>query len=182
MGNATAIEAYLGRLDKDMRDLLDMPSISDLTNIPSAKAMRYMYNDLIARCEEKWADWEPIFKSMIEFILMVAPVLRIYPAFQSEWLSMPYTLYFEHNYPIPDDTDTKKDTAMAEVSTNVRSINSYLKEYSNEEDVKAEYNKILEEKAQIAAVENGSIQVDENTINDTGSGQGSSEEGGAVDE
>lgn len=99
MGNATAIEAYLTRLDKDMRDLLDMPSITDLTNIPSAKAMRYMYNDLIARCEEKWADWEPIFKSMIGFILKVAPAMGVYPTFQSEWLAMPYTLYFEHNYP-----------------------------------------------------------------------------------
>ncbi|PRR84756.1 phage portal protein [Clostridium luticellarii] len=176
MGNAAAIEAYLTRLDNDMRDILDMPDLKDLTNIPSAKAMRYMYNDLIARCEEKWADWEPIFKSMIDFILKVVPATKAYPTFQADWLAMAYTLYFEHNYPIPDDTDTKRDTAMSEVTTNVRSINSYLKEYSNEEDVEAEYNKILEEKAQLAAVENGSAQLDENAVNNSGDDNNSSNE------
>ncbi|MCW8000019.1 hypothetical protein CFK35_19355, partial [Clostridium sp. cpc1] len=59
IGSSEAMNAYLDRADSDMKEMLDMPKISDLNNIPSAKAMIYLYNDLIARCEEKWNDWEP---------------------------------------------------------------------------------------------------------------------------
>ena len=50
MGNSVAIEAYLDRAESDMNFTMDMSKLSDLNNIPSAKAMGYLYNDLIARC------------------------------------------------------------------------------------------------------------------------------------
>jgi len=164
MSNATAVESYLSRMDKDMRDIMDMPDIVDLVNIPSAKAMRYLYNDLIARCEEKWSDWQPIFLQMINFILTIAPSLKSYTNFNKAWLGLKYTLYFQHNYPIPDDIDTKKQTAMQEVIDDVRSISSYIKEFSNEEDANAEFNRILYEKAMITSVESGNTipELDEN--------------------
>ncbi len=155
MGNSAAIDAYLDRLDRDMRDILDMPSITDLSNIPSAKAMRYMYNDLIARCEEKWADWEPIFRMMINFILEASAALNI-PTFDKNWLALKYTLMFTHNYPIPDDSDEDKQTAMSEVTTGVRSAKSYIKEYSDDEDAVREFNDIIAEKALLASAESGS--------------------------
>lgn len=154
MGNSGAVESYLNRLDKDMRDLLDMPSITDLSNVPSAKALRYMYIDLIARCEEKWADWEPIFKAMLNFIIEASAAMRL-PGFDNNWLNLKYSLYFKHNYPLPDDDDLIKQTAMQEVQTGVRSTKSYLKEISKEEDANAEFMEILAEKALMANAESG---------------------------
>ena len=168
MVNSEAIEAYLSRLDKDMRDLLDMPSVTDLSNIPSAKALRYMYIDLIARCEEKWADWEPVFKSILNFIIKASAAMRL-PGFDSNWLTLKYTLYFKHNYPLPDDDDLIKQTAMQEVQTGVRSIKSYLKEISKEEDANAEFKEVLAEKALLANAESGAnlpeLDEDGNIIN-----------------
>ena len=168
MGNSGAVEAYLSRLDKDMRDLLDMPSVTDLSNVPSAKALRYMYIDLIARCEEKWADWEPVFKSIIDFIINASAAMRL-PEFDNNWLNLKYSLYFKHNYPLPEDDDLIKQTAMQEVQTGVRSVKSYLKEISKEEDADAEFMEILGEKALLANAESGAnlpeLDDDGNIIN-----------------
>ncbi len=38
IGNSGAIDAYLNRCDSDMREMLDMPKITDLNNIPSDKS------------------------------------------------------------------------------------------------------------------------------------------------
>lgn len=153
MGNAEAANNYLDRIDKDMRDMLDMPNVKDLNNIPSAKTMKYMYNDLIARCEEKWTDWEPVFKSLIEFIIEAAKY-SYKGIFKDEWLSINYTLLFKHNYPIPEDMEDKKTLAMQEVKSNVRSRKSYIKDFSDAEDAEGEYKEILEEITDITAAEN----------------------------
>lgn len=157
MGNAEAANNYLDRIDKDMRDMLDMPSIKDLSNIPSAKTMKYMYNDLIARCEEKWNDWEPVFKSLIKFIIE-ASKYSYKSIFKSEWLGISYTLLFKHNYPIPEDTDDKKTLAMKEVQNNVRSHKSYIKDFSDVEDADGEMNEIIQEINDITAAENEQFQ------------------------
>ena len=144
MGSAEAVNAYLDRIDKDMRDVLDMPTIKDLSNIPSAKAMKYMYNDLISRCEEKWSDWEPVFKDLVNFILQAAAVCYK-GTFKKEWLNLNYTLIFEHNYPIPSDEEDKKKLAIEEVNANVRSHKSYIKDFGDEEDAEAEFKEIINE-------------------------------------
>ncbi len=143
-GSAEAANSYLDRLDKDMRDALDMPTIKDLTNIPSAKAMKYLYNDLITRCEEKWSDWGPVFKDLIDFIIQAAQY-SYKGTFKQEWLKLNYTLLFKHNYPLPSDEEDKKKLAMDEVVANVRSHKSYIKEYSDEEDADAEFKTIVDE-------------------------------------
>lgn len=147
-GGADAINSYLDRIDADMKDILNMPNMKDLNNIPSAKAMKYMYNDLIGRCEEKWSDWEPIFKDLISFIIEAAP--HSYKGlFNNEWSSLKYTTIFTHNYPIPSDEEDKKKTAILEVQANVRSRKSYIKEFSDEEDDKRAFDEILDEIVQI---------------------------------
>ncbi|GIM29889.1 hypothetical protein CPJCM30710_25550 [Clostridium polyendosporum] len=151
-GSAEAVNSFLDRIERDMRDILDMPNIKDLTNIPSAKAMKYMYNDLIGRCEEKWNDWEPVFKELIKFIIEAAPY-SYKGIFKNEWSNLKYTMLFTHNYPLPADEEDKKKTAMEEVVTKVRSIRSYIKEFTDEEDVENTLNEILEEITLIASAE-----------------------------
>jgi hypothetical protein len=148
MGNNAAVEAYLNRAEADMNFAMDMPKLSDLNNIPSAKAMGYLYNDLIARCEDKWNDWTPTFISLFDFIKEVAIVC--YPRkYNKAYNQLKYTTLFEHNYPLSSDTSEKKTLAMTEVNSGVRSHQSYIKDYCDAEDAKEEWNEILREKMQL---------------------------------
>ncbi|KOM88866.1 phage portal protein [Clostridium botulinum] len=152
IGNSEAMNSYLDRADSDMKETLDMPKISDLNNIPSAKAMIYLYNDLIARMEEKFNDWEKPLLSLINFIIEVGSVC--YPGlFNKAWLQIKYTKIIKQNYPIPNDIDEKKNLAMSEVQADVRSRKSYLKEFSDEEDAEKAFDEILDEKVQITNTE-----------------------------
>ncbi|MCW6088831.1 phage portal protein [Clostridium sporogenes] len=152
IGSSEAMNAYLDRADSDMKETLDMPKISDLNNIPSAKAMFYLYNDLIARCEEKFNDWEKPLLNLMNFIIEVGSVC--YPGlFDKAWPNMKYTKLIKQNYPIPNDEDEKKTLAMKEVEADVRSRKSYIKEYSDEEDVEKAFEEILDEKAMMINAE-----------------------------
>ncbi|WP_238884500.1 phage portal protein [Clostridium sp. YIM B02551] len=157
MGNAEAANSYLNRLDEDMRSILDMPSVKDLSNIPSAKAMKYLYNDLIGRCEEKWNDWEPILKELIGFIITAGK--HCYKdKFKDEWSKLKYTIIFTHNYPLPSDDEDKKKLALEEVNANVRSRTSYIKEFTDEEDAESALEQILDEIQMVNAAEQDQYQ------------------------
>lgn len=162
-GNAEAILKYLEKTEDDMNESIDMPKLKDMNNIPSAKAMKYMYNDLIGRCEEKWNDWEPVFKELMLFILEVSNKYKT-QGFNRKWMALKYSTIFIPNYPIPSDEEDKKQVALSEITSNAKSIRSYIKEFSNEEDAEKIFNDILEEKKRLAEAENDMIQVD-----DTGS-------------
>ena len=151
LGSADVVNSYLDRAEKDMRDALDMPNIKDLNNIPSAKAMKYLYNDLIVRCEEKWNDWEPVLKDVVNFIMEYG--LACYTNYNKNWNNIKFTLDFKHNYPLPSDEEDKKKVAMEEVQANVRSVVSYIQEYSDSEDPQEEFNTIVEEKRILAEAE-----------------------------
>jgi hypothetical protein len=169
MSNAEAVNKYLDRLGDDMRDTLDMPKLSDLVNIPSAKAIRYLYNDLISRCMDRWSSWRPVIKQIILFIIHASSILK-YPDFQSSWSNLTFNINIKPKYPLPDDEDTAKQTAIQEVTAHVRTVASYLKEYGNVEDTKSAFNQILQEIADITNAEGGSLQL--------GDGNGDSNEGG----
>lgn len=174
LNGTEAVESYLDRIDKDMRDVLGMPSINDLNNIPSAKAMKYMYNDLIDMCEEKWNDWEPALRELIYFITEAAQYS--YSSFNRGWLNLKYTLLFKHNYPLPADEEDKKKLAMLEVESDVRSKQSYIREFSDEEDAKVAFEEILIEKVKITNAEtdqyNKGINKDLDDIDDETSNTG----------
>ena len=161
---------------------MDMPRLSDLNNIPSAKAMGYLYNDLIARCEEKWNDWTPAFLGLLDFIKEVAIVC--YPGlYKKEWNQLKYSTLFEHNYPLPSDEEGKKNLAMSEVEAGVRSHKSYMKDFTDTENAEDEWNEIINEKAQMVNAQDsfpGGLQeeldnndnVEENNLdNNTNSGE-----------
>ena len=157
-GASGAVNDYLSRSESDMNFILDMPSLKDMNNIPSAKAMKYLYNDLIARCEEKWADWQPVFESLIEFIIQYAAKVCYGKMFKDEWKSLEYTILFDHNYPIPSDEEDKKNVAMDEVNTGVRSKRSYIKEFTDEEDAEQAYKEIIQEKSIETGIESGELE------------------------
>lgn len=157
-GSSEAINTYLDRATRDMNLALDMPDVKELVNIPSAKAMKYMYNDLIARCEEKWNDWEPILKELINFIIEVSKYCYC-GCFKEEWKSLIYTTTFAHNYPIPSDDEDKKKIALSEVDSDVRSRKSYIREFTNEEDPEQSFNEIIEEKSLIDGASMGEFNI-----------------------
>ena len=146
MSNSNAVNEYLEACKEDMNYVLDMPNLKDLNNIPSAKAMKYLYNDLIARCEEKWNDWEPVLLELIEYIISIAPQIKL-NGFKNEWSQLNYTISLKHNYPIPSDEEDKKRLAIEEVLADVRTRNSYIKEFSRAENSEEELDEILKEKS-----------------------------------
>lgn len=159
--NMTNVEPainYLNTLETDMKTALDMPDIKDLTNIPSAKAMKYLNNDLIARCEEKWSDWEPYLLELIDYILHISSEMKL-PGWDEKFKTLidECTIKFKHNYPLPEDEAEAKEVAMKEVDTGVKSKRSYIKDFSDEEDYEKEYNSILEEKSLETDVSMGSL-------------------------
>lgn len=165
MANSEALTRYLDDCKSDMNFMLDMPSISELNNIPSAKAMRYLYNDLIARCEEKWLDWTPVFEELIEYIINVA-YENNFDGFKKEWINLKYFIEFKHNYPIPSDEQEAKTLAISEVTNNVRSKKSYIKEYSKDEDAEDAYKEILDELVVENDISMGAYQPASSTIKD----------------
>ncbi|WP_143314217.1 phage portal protein [Clostridium sp. HBUAS56017] len=143
-----AVENRLKTLETDMKFMLDMPDIKDLTNIPSGKAMKYLYNDLVARCEEKWTDWEPYLLELIEYIVDISPQMKL-DGWDSQFANLigKCTISFKHNYPIPEDETDTKTLAMDEVATGVRSVKSYIRDITKEEDAEKAYQEIVEEAA-----------------------------------
>lgn len=165
MSNMDALEKYLDRAEKDMHYIIDLPDLSDLNNIPSAKAMRYLYNDLIARCEEKWNDWGPMLEEVIRYIISIADEAKL-PGFKKEWKNLEYVIQFTHNYPIPQDEDEKRQVAINEVNANVRSRQGYIKEFGTEEDYKKEFKLILDELSLIAGADIGEFEIKNSTDNE----------------
>lgn len=154
-----AAKEFLDRTKADMYEIMDQPRPEDIKQVPSAKALKFTFYDLMARCEEKWQSWEPAVKWMIRFMIKCIQQFNLYPGeWEKAWDSLDYTLVIRHNYPIPEDDTDKKTTAMNEVSSNVRSIKTYIKEYSDVEDVDAEYQEILQGIKDIGAASADSFQ------------------------
>ena len=161
LSNLSSVELYLDRIEKDMNTILDMPSLDDMNNIPSAKAMRYLYNDLIARCEEKWNDWGPVLEEVIRYIIAIAEEAKL-PGFNTKWKDLDFSLIFKHNYPIPADEEERKATAINEVLADVRTRKSYITEFSSAEDAEKEFNDILAEKSLLEGSSMGEFNVNTN--------------------
>ncbi|EQB3101474.1 phage portal protein [Clostridium botulinum] len=149
-----AVERYLDRCERDMEKTLDMPSPQDIKNAPSAKAMKYIYNNLIARCEEKWRDWESPIKELIMTIIYACSKFNCYENWNHEWDNLKFKIIIKHNYPLIEDEDDKKKLALEEVNTNVRSHRSYIKDFADEEDFEGQFNEIIEDIQTINNAEN----------------------------
>ncbi|NFC47364.1 phage portal protein [Clostridium botulinum] len=167
--NAEPVKMYLKLLEDSMYEKLGIPRPEQLQSIPSAKSIKYMYTELVARCEEKWHDWEPAIRNMIRLIVEACSKFNCYDNWKEEWNSILFSIVLSKNYPIPEDEEDKKKLALEEVNTNVRSHRSYIKDFSNDEDYEEHFNEVIEDITTINVAEQDQFQAGVNEdLNNTG--------------
>lgn len=162
----TAADSYLDRLKKDMYEYMDQPLPEEIKNAPSAKAIRFMFQDLVGRCEEKWAaGWDNAVKWCIDFICEAIRMFNLYPEQRGVTLASTETSdILIHNYPIPEDEQEKKSIAISEVEAKVKSHKTYIREFGDVEDEDLEWAEIMEEDGSVNESANaGFMQVSGNT-------------------
>lgn len=143
---APAADSYLDRLKRDMYELMDQPLPEQLSSVPSGKALRFMFFDLIARCEEKWREWDPAIKWVVKIIEEACFLCNLYPELNAKSVMQTVTnVGIAHNYPIPEDEEVAKDIAIKEVQANVMSHKTYIRKYGDVEDEQGEWEEIMEE-------------------------------------
>ena len=142
-----AADSFLDRLKKDMYEHMDQPLPEEIKNVPSAKAMRFMFQDLVGRCEEKWATgWDSAVNWTIEFICLAMRMFNLYPEQRGATLAnVATTDILTHNYPIPEDEQEKKTIAIEEVNAKVKSHKTYIREFGDVEDEDMEWMEIMDE-------------------------------------
>ncbi len=161
---AQGAEIYLDRLKKDMYELMDQPLPEQLNNVPSGKALRFLFFDLIARCEEKWTEWDTAIKWVISIIEESCKVYKLYPELNACSAVQTLTnIVINHNYPIPEDEEEKRKVAVQEVQANVMSHKTYIRKYGDVEDENGEWDEIMQEMDEL---NNSSNQGYMNTIDD----------------
>ena len=137
-------EAAINRTKNDMFDLLSVPNVSleQLKGLmQSGKSMKALYWELIARCEEKWASWEPA----LEWLGMT--VLKVAAAYQGLTFPDDTAVHVEHLYPILEDDFDEMENDMQEVVRQVRSRKSYIEKWGIAPDADAEMRQIKAEQA-----------------------------------
>lgn len=151
---ADATEKYLDRALKDLYELMDQPRPEEIKIAKSGKAMKFIFFELIARCDEKWKTWDSATRWLIGFIEEAIKTLNLYVDDERrDEILGESSLIIIHNYPIPEDIDEKKDMALKEVEADVKSRKSYIKEHSDDLDYESEFNEILSEKRSINEVD-----------------------------
>jgi hypothetical protein len=155
-----AAKEFTSLTKADMYELMDQPRPEDVKQVPSAKALKFTFYDLIGRCEDKWQDgWEDAIKWMVKFILKCVKQFNLYPGiYDSTWNDLKFSIIVNHNYPIPEDEEDKKKIALEEIMSNVRSRKSYIKDFSDDEDFEGLYQEILTEIEEIQHAEQSMFQ------------------------
>ena len=156
-----AAEAYLERLKKDMYECMDQPLPESLVNVASGKALRMLNDDLISRCEEKWQEWDEAILWLLDLIETVVVEGGYYKDLPNiECMSLETTCVLNHNYPIPDDEAETKEIAIKEVEAQVRSHQSYIREFGSQDEADKEFQEILDEVDQINQSNNAMAGLD----------------------
>lgn len=151
-------DSFLDRAKKDMYELMDQPLPEKLQDAPSAKAIKFLFYDLMARCEEKWGQWEPAIVWAIQFMEEATVKLNLYPEKEGKALfSTPTMITLEHNYPLPEDDDARKAVAIQEVQAQAMSRKTYIRTYGTVEDEKEEFADILKETGELEEVTTGGM-------------------------
>lgn len=144
---AGSAKQFADDIKTDMYELMDQPKPEDLKALTSGKALKFSFYDLMSRCDEKWIEWEGAITWLINFCIYVIKEFNLYPdQWENEFNDIDFKIVITHNYPIPEDIQENKELGLREVESNVRSVKSYIKEISDEEDYETEYKTILQEK------------------------------------
>ena len=141
---------------------MEQPLPERLLNVPSGKALKMIYYDLITRCEEKWQEWD---SALIWLVRLIEECTTVYNLYQDEpeiqAMGLQCTLDIKHNYPIPDDEIDTKTVAIQEVEANVRSHKSYIEEFGYAQDADTEWETILEEIDTLNSTNNAMLGLDD---------------------
>ena len=143
-GYSERFEAAINRTKNDMFDLLSVPNVSleQLKGLmQSGKSMRALYWELISRCEEKWASWEPALK------WMAMAILKMMKVYQNADIPEDFTIEIEHLYPILEDDFTEMANDRQEVASGLRSRAGYIRKWGVAADADAELARIAQEGA-----------------------------------
>lgn len=134
----------INRIKNDMYDTLDVPNISleQLKGMAqSGKAMKMLYTDLMAVADEEWIEWEVALRSMANKIFYMIELYNCYDA--KDIAAMDTDLEIVRSYPIQEDEDKERELDQEDVRLGLMSRQTYIKKWSNTENVEEELNQIL---------------------------------------
>ena len=141
-GYSDRFEAAVNRTKNDMYDLMSIPNVSleQLKGLmQSGKSMKALYWELISRCEEKWASWEPALQ------WMAYAVLKMEAIYMQADIPDAYYAEIEHLYPILEDDFTEMANDRQEVAAGLRSRTNYIQKWGVAPDAQAELDRVKAE-------------------------------------
>ena len=141
-GYSDRFEAAINRTKNDMFDLMSVPNVTleQLKGLmQSGKSMRALYWELISRCEEKWASWEPALK------WLAIALLKMRAVYLGGFFPDGIFAEIEHLYPILEDDFTEMSNDRQEVAAHLRSRKSYIQKWTVAPDADAELRAIAHE-------------------------------------
>lgn len=155
---APAVATYLSDLKKDMYEVMDQPTPEKLQDVPSAKAIKLLYFDLQARCDDKWKSWESAISWAINFATDYLGTLKSHAVYEPDFLASCRTstlIDITPNYNIPEDEETERKIGLLEVENNVRSHKSYMRKHKTTESPAREWSEVVNEFTELEKVTMG---------------------------
>lgn len=144
MSYSEPLKVTLDRIENDMYNIVDVPNITNeqLSGIiTSGKTIRALYWGLTVRCDEKMLSWghalQFIATAIIEGGILYPNCIKKYTD-GDKLPEIPFDIFVENNYPLPDDINEEKTMDIAEVESKVMSRKSYLKKWRNLSDEEAD--------------------------------------------
>lgn len=172
-GYDTRMENTLKRLESEMYSSLKIPNVTpdELKGfITSGKSMKALYWQLIARCQEKFMDWQPALEWMVHAILEMTRVYKIesFPEVNDLVITV------ENQFPLPEDEAEEKAVDLSEVSNQTMSRKRYIEKWTPLDEAQVEEE--LKQIALEAQMLESSYISGMNEVDDTGSEGGGDEE------
>ncbi|MBO7695434.1 MAG: phage portal protein [Methanobrevibacter sp.] len=144
------LKSTLERIENEMYNEVDVPNITSeqlAGVITSGKTIQALYWGLTVRCDEKMLAWGHSLRFIAETIIEGG---KLYPNCIKNYIDVdylpdiPYNVFVENNYPIPEDIKEEKELDIAEVDAKVMSKKSYLKKWRrlNDSEADEELNQI----------------------------------------
>jgi len=156
-----ATQYYLDEAKRAMYELMDQPLPEKVQSAPSGIAMQFLFYDLMSRCDSKWVEWDSAVQWLVNMLEEVLAKVNVTTEELPENILNSYTtvttLSIEHKYPLPSDEAAARQVAISEVQNNVRSHQSYIEEFSKKEKADKEWQRILEEQADLDEVSGGAL-------------------------
>lgn len=140
-------ENSMDRVKQSMYELLSVPmlTVEQLKALGvSGKALKMLYNPLIARCEEKWTAWDAAIRWMVR---RLAEMSKAYGG--PDYTGLDYTINIDHLWPIPGDEDEERRLDLQEVAAQTMSRKAYMDKWRPTADGSVELEQIAKERQQL---------------------------------